>query len=486
MVKGESKVGSMLAYLYVIIPVFIFCAAWTKIQFAVILSIILIISTFLMYRNAPKLPCFSVNMKVVIAIILLVGIWVYLSGIGGFVFQNKDHTYRNAIFNALVENDWPVVKEVMTDSGIQLRGMTYYIGFWLPSALVGKIFGLEAGYFFQYVWGVLGILIVYYHICCILQKLSVWPLVVFIFFGGLDILGGWLVGYDLGDILEWTHLEWWTSQQFTSICAQLFWVFNQAIPAWVITFMLYLHKDNKNTLFLWSMGMLNCTLPFVGMIPLIAYFSVRNVIRGYEKSSAASKVKHICFSVLNWIKSFFTFQNIIGALCVAVVMLMFLAGNTSVANTSQAGQAAGLFTKKWLYSIVLEVGVYFLVVWKYQKKNPLFYISLLWLMVCPLIKVGSSTDFCMRASIPALLMLYLLVVQTIDLSYRQKDKICRYLLIGLICVSSVTGIFEINRTITNSLNGFEQREAVTEETILTGSNFSSNAETNLFFKYLAR
>lgn len=493
MIKGETRIGSVLAYLYVGIPVFIFCVSWTKIFYAIVFGIILCISFAYMLKNAPRLPLFDVNLDVLITIVLFVGAWVYLSGIGGYVFQNPDHPYRNAIFVALVENDWPVVKEVLTESGLQTRGLTYYIGFWMPAALVGKLFGLDVGYFFQYIWAVAGVLLTYYLICCILKKMTVWPLIVFAFFGGLDILGTYATGGDIGVITEWKHLESWTKLQFSSFCVQLFWVFNQAIPAWIITLMLYLQKDNKNTLFLWSMGMLNCTIPFVGMIPIMFYFSVRNEISNFsvqldvKYKNIHAKMREIRGFISGFLKGFLTLQNIVGALCVALVMLVYLAGNTAVVNTVQEEDVPTKFTlMRWFSSILYEVVIYYWVVKKYQMKNPLYYVSLFWLMICPFIRVGSSYDFCMRASIPALLILYILVVQTLETAHLKKDKVSVYLLTALLCISSVTGIFEINRSITNTLDGDFHRDTLSEDVILTGDNFSSDVDSNFFYKYIAK
>lgn len=63
-----------------------------------------------------------------------------------FTFQNEDHNTRNVMFDMLVEGDWPLVYE---NPPAEYYGepvaFTYYLGFWLPAALVGKAFGLAAG-----------------------------------------------------------------------------------------------------------------------------------------------------------------------------------------------------------------------------------------------------------------------------------------------------------------------------------------------------
>lgn len=115
-------------------------------------------------------------------IIVILILWVYFSGIGGFVFQNKDHWWRNETFNLLVQEDWPVIVKMNMKGTMQPRALIYYIGFWLPSAVVGKLFGLNAGYAFQALWAVLGLFIIYYLISERLGSFSIKSLLCLIFF----------------------------------------------------------------------------------------------------------------------------------------------------------------------------------------------------------------------------------------------------------------------------------------------------------------
>lgn len=81
-------------------------------------------------------------------------------------------------------------------------------------------------------------------------------------------VGAWILGEEeLINLNLSTHLEWWAVDfQFTSMTSQLFWVFNQAIPAWVATIMIMTQKHCKNMLFILSLMMLSSTIPFVGLI----------------------------------------------------------------------------------------------------------------------------------------------------------------------------------------------------------------------------
>lgn len=60
--------------------------------------------------------------------------------------------FRNAVFMDLVERPWPV------QSGG--NALVYYLGFWLPSALVAKLtHSLETGFFIQNASGMLQMLL---------------------------------------------------------------------------------------------------------------------------------------------------------------------------------------------------------------------------------------------------------------------------------------------------------------------------------------
>ena len=279
---NKYKILGGIAYGYVFLPFLIFLFGWVKISIALPMILIL---CYCYLKICSEISEFWMpewnreNITKIIFIIGIIAIWVYYSGIGKFVFQNVDHPIRNGIFNILVEYQWPVVNfdilnenHVIQNSG-KATGLIYYIGFWLPSALVGKILGIRAGYYMQAVWALLGIVLVYYIVCITLKRIAVWPLAILIFFSGLDILGIFLTGADPMDFEVKMHLEWWgTPYQYSSMTTQLFWVFNQAIPAWVCTMMVYIQKNNRNIVFILACCMLTSTFPFVGLLALVLFF----------------------------------------------------------------------------------------------------------------------------------------------------------------------------------------------------------------------
>lgn len=275
-----------LAYGYLALPVLIFFLGWCRWQIGVFCSAVLVCAVWGCIREHRFEPdavyvFTSVHGSKIAAVILLVLLWTGLSGVGGYVWQNADHPVRNELFALLVEQKWPLVREVdyvsaSGTAGTQVRGLVYYTGYWLPAAVVGKLAGLAAGQAAQYLWAVTGILLMYAWICIGRRKLAVWPLTVLILFSGLDALGVLLTCPEGITVFGDVHLEAWAPYyQFSSMTTQLFWVFNQAVPAWLLAALVFYGEKPRNLLFLAFLTILTATFPFVGMLPFVLYFMIR-------------------------------------------------------------------------------------------------------------------------------------------------------------------------------------------------------------------
>ncbi len=466
-------------YLYLALPVLIFMIGWLRWYWALLFGVLTACACIRGFEESVKTRCLAPDVpiegKTMFTALLLIVLWVYLSGIGGYCYQNSDHEVRSAIFRALVVRDWPVV----THDGS--RGLIYYIGFWLPAACVGKLFGLEAGYAAQFLWAVLGIFMVYYLICVYRRKVDLLPILFLIFFSGLDYVGTWLLAERGVDLSQAYHLEWWSWDfQFTSTTSQLFWVFNQSLPVWIATVLVMVQKNGKNMFFILSLIMLTSTIPFVGLIPIAVYLCVRWIIQDRTR----------------W-KELLTFQNIVGVAIVGGVSFLYLIGNVSGGKIAQdnamataSEPAAKLLRYLLFYS--LEFGVYLYFVCRYRKKDSLVLLLTAILLLCPFIKVGNGHDFCMRASVPALFILMLLCMETFEKLRLDGKKhlfaaYCAVLLLG-----AVTPFNEIHRSVMNTFwavtNGQSVRypEVDIESRLLQGGNFSGETEGNLFYQYLAK
>lgn len=484
----ESIIIKLIVF-YLILPFLLFLAGWCRWYIALPGIALLLLAFVRMCREQAKWELWqpewnSENLKKTAIIVAIVAAWVYLSGIGTLVFQNTDHNCRNAIFELLVEKNWPVKGTITIDGTTSTRGLIYYIGFWLPAAFVGKHTTLNIGYLFQVLWAILGILAFYYLVCAIRKKISVWPLIAFIFFSGLDIVGYHLHGISLNDVSLTKHLEWWTTFQFSSFTTQLFWVFNQALPIWLILLLMYHQKNNRFIIILLGLAMLYGTLPFIGLIPFAAYFIFS---RKYGNTVSFSREWWKC-----WCKDTFSPENIIAGGITGIVSFLYLSGNASgqlIATGTEEMDLRG-FLFMYIITALVEFIPYFILIYKKQKTNPLFYIALGTLLICPLIRVGSGQDFCMRASIPALVILFLMVLKTFEevlakRTYKILIPLCAVYLIGAVTVQH-----ELLHTISQTMIRYKTGEqiyetSVGEQGILSGDNFSGDVEDSFFYRYLA-
>lgn len=474
-----SKIFSWLAYGYITLPILIFFIGWCNPLVAILGSIIILASFYFACKNAPELWCPSSKKQCffLISLGLIAIIWVCWSGIGALVFQNSDHNCRNPIFELLVTKPWPVVAEYRKGFFSTVENpivMTYYLAFWLPSAVVGKVFNsVQIGYYAQVLWASLGVFLVFWYLLASIKRKNYLPIIIFMFFGGLDIVGVLLTRKYYLLQLE-AHLEWWLAGYlYESFTTQLFWVFNQALPAWLITLVLLKEKNNKSILFLYSCLLLHSTLPSIGLFPIVTYLMIKN---GNPPSKSWFSFTHI----KDMLKSAFTFQNTIGMAVITVVSYFYLSENISGGNFA-------ISNKNFLFEFVvfvliyfsLKVGVYFVMLWKSNKTEPLYYIILILLLFIPFIRVGYTIDFCMRGSIPALVILCLFVIKMFD--EFDKHKLACVVLSVTLLLGAFAPIHEFSRTVIKTHQGITKAKSK-----LSVPNFFAYINDNKFLMYFGK
>ncbi|MCQ2521367.1 MAG: hypothetical protein MJ105_03220 [Lachnospiraceae bacterium] len=476
-----------IAYVYVALPFIIFAIGFMRWYIGIPAAGVAIFGLVRMWMSAeecilPKKTKKNVT-KLVLAV-LFIGVWVYLSGIGKFVWQNQDHEYRNTIFEMLVSHKWPVIN----GNG---RGMSYYIGFWLPAAVFGKVFGISAGFVFQALWAVLGIFLTYYFICDRMHKFTLWPLLIVILFSGLDMAGVQILariqGYQGAVVDAAGQIEWWAGiYQYSSMTTQLFWVFNQAVPAWLVLMLLLKQKTNKYVLVLMGELLLCSALPFMGMVPILLYVVF---FRKYEGNKKA----------IQWRNDTLTLENLLVGGVTGILTFLYYFGNDASKQSQNVESMGGVVASELLVGIgllsvlfiLLEMLVYAGLVFRFQKKNILFYVCVLWLCICPFIRIGYSYDFCMRASIPCLFVLMLYVIDALKESKKKKKYITLALLIICLGIGAITPIHEFTRTVQATMeeaSGVREKEtrSVEEEIVFHAPNFSMDTKQSIFFNYIGK
>ena len=486
-----SRLPVRLAYLYLSIPMYIFFFGWLKIGYALLMAAVLTAGLVFAWKAAPEIDVSQFcrkNLLSILGVALVAVLWMYFSGIGGLTYQNFDHMWRNAVLDKLVNNDWPVI---VTDSEYfeHPAALVYYFALWLPAALVGKWFGMEAAQSMLFFWCLIGVLLCFTLILGLCKKVSVWIVLGFVFFSGLDTVGDFLL-HNSGNYLWFTgnHLEYWMTYdyQMSSMSTQLLWVFNQAIPAWIITLLLLCQKDNRSLIFVYSFSFLSCTLPAIGMLPIAFCIGIRHIVRLYDKEKP---FKQNLFAVL---RDVCTVQNFGTGILVTLISYLFLKSNTQSANGFHKLDMKDQLVC-YLVFCFLEFIIYYLVIYRAQKRNPLYWVSFATLLIVPFIKAGSFADFVMRASIPSLVVLFIMIMESF-LQFRKEEahKAFAALLIVFL-FGSLTAYHELNRTLFNTVEHAKDPAAqalLADEIDLiegsTRSNFYGEIQDSLFFNYLAK
>lgn len=545
--RFKIKMLPLFLYLYTAAPFIVFALGFLKRQFALPVAAAVIVSVFLAARASEFDARLSLSrpdfFKVPLGLAVITAA-VLLSGIGGVLWQNLDHATRNTIFDILVKEEWPPICR----SGGELVGLVYYIGFWLPSAIVGKLTSLQIGYIFQIIWAVAGLVLVWLLLCSFHKKIVLYPLIIFLFFSGLDVLGHAVVTrfFDVSPIqigkvisaggLPLTyHLEWWSRHfQFSSHITQLFWVFNQSLPAWIALLMLISEKNNKNLVFIMGLMLISSPFPFIGMIPVFIWCAVTE--KGDILSRTLTKdAKHSFLSL-------FTFQNVFGGGISGIVTFLYLKGNiasgasgTQSASSSSSSFSPLLFaalallsvlfflgiykgdkrkitsyimlvpmlavsyllsslsaakTEYYVLFIILELLIYAFLVYPVYGQSSVFYVTVFSLMIIPFFRVGRSIDFCMRASVPALCLLCLMVIFSLKEYISQKRIIPSVILIIVLALGAVTPFHEIARTCVASYTAYVrdgeiQNKSKSESSVMGGKNFTGKTE-GIFYDILAK
>jgi hypothetical protein len=499
-----------LALLYAIIPILIFIMGWLKIIIAIPLFTILIYGVYHCKKDedANKILtgyCFHVTKSQLFCLIGVALLWSFFAGQGGFFYQSADHHYRNAVLRDLITYSWPVLFPQFDTA------MVYYIGHWLLPALAGKfflfVFGTAAGWLFGniflYLWTSLGVfittLLLIYTVKAYSLRKTILALLILIFFSGLDIAGiMWTNFTNTGPISLNSHIEWWAwFYQFSSNSTLLFWVFNQTIVPWIMVLLFINEQNVRNYILIGSCVLPFAPMPFIGLLPFLFVSGGKYLVNSIKNNNFKSFIADV-----------FSPQNCTALFSILPVFLLYFAANNSSSaygfrfNSDYIIKSPGLLFLLIFWS--LECGIYLLFIFSANKKNYIYYITGIALFLIPVFRIGAGNDFAMRASIPALFILMIMIIQFLNrtISYHQKIRrlsisVPAFVLIIALGVGAFTPLTEFRRAIATVIQ--QGKMNVTADNIKTFSNknpYHNEALVNnfvattpnekFFFKYLAK
>ena len=428
MSTNVDKLATYVAYTYLALPVAIFAAGWLQWYFSLIIIGIVLYSIILSVKKHIFLQSVYVqaHWKKIAIIFAVIFLWLVFSGIGGYSYQTEDHYARNAVLKDLINHDWPVVYNFTAhQSTSELEPgkylLVYYIGHWLPAALVGKVWGSMAANAFLFLWTFLGLILTFYFICRHIKKCSFIALFIFILFSGMDVIPHLLQGnYTPG-----LHLELWSNRiQYSSNTTLLYWVYNQTVTTWLIVAMLLNKLPEENLFFITAMAFVYAPFPTIGLIPFTCYFIFT------KKNFFLQKIKKAI-----------SFQNTAGAAAIFLMMTGYYTSNYSQQNFNWYSETF----PQYVYFVLIEFLVIALILLITTERKMLLTLTVACLLIFPFIQFRNAPDFTMRASVPAL---FVLMMITIDfLKGKHSGNFAKVALTVLLIIGAITPLNEMMRSV---------------------------------------
>lgn len=401
MYQGDELISraETLALLYLVVPLFLFFAFFIRLELAIpACALIAFLLIEIVRRTRWRAPVASP--WIYVYFLFLVLLWLWLSHGPGGLHQNVDWFKHHAITNFLTENPWPAEGRVGDLGDATLR---YSLGWYLVPALVLKITGGAFQNLVLLAWSALGVILFFSLLPSTVGNARAAMLIaplVFIVFGGADLLGAFLSGYGAGPKY---HFEWWASWiEFPANTTSLYWVPQHALPAW-LGIALLMRQNTRPTLLRYA-ALLTSAIAFwspfiaMGLLPFLAALAWRHGL------------KNLAF---DWRAVAATF------LLAGPLGLYLVAGAESIpagfiASVPCIPDHPHCFTwGSYALFLFIEITLVLIILFLRNPKENFLVAAAITLCLIPLYRIGIYNDFAMRASIPALAVLAILSAKTL-------------------------------------------------------------------------
>ena len=236
----------------------------------------------------------------------------------------------------------------------------------------------------------------------------------------------------------------------------------------------------------------------MGLAVYMLAFALRNFISACKEKKLGEFFKNI-----------FTAQNVIALVMLLPVYALYYGNNAVTTDEAGAGSGSALAGDS-VYILIYFMFVFFefgalLFMLRSREKRFESIVTALSLLIIPLIRVGGAADFCMRASIPALFMLMLLLMEYLvpellknkgnkekskDFQ-SQRNKLVAVLLIVAIgaatpAVEYVSSVRKFIQTKGECVTEFDYMESLTDKPLESKMNFvGTQSDESAFYKYIA-
>ena len=424
---------------YLALPTLIFLVGWLRSFASIPLLVLTLAGIWQFLRRDDVGWAMPYSTKAAALVMVVACLWASLGGAGHFFEANPDWLIRDKVLGDLTITPWPPAYSLVEGHWHILRTA---FGFFLPAALIGKVFGIASVDIALYVYCAIGCSL--YFLLLPLPRKAGWPLALVlllpVFFSGMDYLGIVLVTGTTP--LFPLRLEWWVPFSYPSMTGQMHWAPNHAIPIWLVTTLFYRHWGHASwpALFMVMLPLTVIWTPFAAaaMLPFLLLASWRWFALGNRYSDAGITIS----------------QTITAALITALTMRFISLDFAALPALPQVNSIANWtwdtdqIVLKYLLFILMEFAILALLLARgLHHSTGLFRLACIILMVLPLFKFGPSNDLILRLSTPCLVILLIVLLGQCRQWLATNQLPFTAFLIGVVfCIGAATPFNEMYRS----------------------------------------
>ena len=467
-IKLNLSIIMILGYLYLILPYMIFLITWVKYFISIPSLILVIIATYFTIKDTKKHYniLYNFNLFSLILLFIIITVWSILLGTGNICLPHHDTLNgRYAFFKDLIDFNHPLI---YPESGY---GFVYYFAHWIIPAIFGKIFNYNVANIILILWTSLPLFLTLILLSIYFNKVK--PkfifiiLLIFILFTPPS-----LIFHKEGNFVKGLLTVFATS--FMNI----YFLFNQSPAIYLMSVLFLLQKNSFNFAFLGLSIMLYSPYATLGIIPFIIAKSIIEI--------SADK---------NELKNIFSVSNILSSISIFPILLLYFSSTA----TKSDGLRFVLTDYPVLYLIelfMIKFGIIFILLFKYNKKNYLFYVSLFTLIAVSLIQYSGDHNF-HRTNITALFFLSIFLTDYF-INHFNENSLRKYLLLIIFMMGIFRGYIELDQ-IDFYLKQIKTFGKVNMEDMTVNKTFNTknnswhlrtitcqDMDNSIFFKYIAK
>ena len=333
----------------------------------------------------------------------------FVLGIGEFRPQTYDFQANNFKYYDLITHDLPVYYPE------QKTYLCYYTGYYLPSALLSKIFGIETCRYFSFLWSVAGMGLVFMWISTFTRKKIVGLLIIVLFFAHAWFIVKLLMNFEY--FQEYTKPYYFQLNQFKLITSSLLknyaWATQHTIPTCLgvcVVIENFRHKTNLQYLLLVLLSTLFWSpLTAIGLFPFVIFYFLKDIKNLF---SINSTMNLILMSLL--------------ILCFAPFLLYFVSTEGVHADNTEFLWQTGV---KFWWIFYLIYAFFNFIIWgmflQYTQNayKILWKVAVIFPCLVAFYRIGIYNDFNIRVSFPSFFLLSILVGISIVENLKTKSII---------------------------------------------------------------